>query len=463
MTINSGNTVSKQINTSANSVNTADKYEQLFQLYEDFQKEKSRPQKNGMNFWGYINEKGNPGFVLDWIAEAYDKLADKGNLEEVKNILNTEQDKENQKQITKLQEEKTKNNKIQAEQLDRTTGLWKLWDVFEEFQKDPNYKGKQGQINFIHFMDERKAKMNDTSETYFGFTANEIEIQGDKIEKPSLASIKEEEITNSATEQKINTSEEKAETPEEKTLVISKSRLRQTIEKYIGKLKVLKDTKEWEKKTLEDEIKQLKEDLAKQKTEYNNAKQLFLGTTNYKTEELSRVSTKRIRWGKKTVQWWVVTRTLTERLQFATLRRRMTANILIKKFNDIGDKPTDGVRLIMGFQQSRFLRYTGINISAGLDNLWSKIWLKMDPEEFHKKFNIGKNNILTVLDYKWEKNSEEEKVIDALKNRINYYGQAYARQRATAWTDPFLQAEKSAEKDNKIIQMYPDQPKKLAA
>jgi hypothetical protein len=52
---------------------------------------------------------------------------------------------------------------------------------------------------------------------------------------------------------------------------------------------------------------------------------------------------------------------------------------------------------------------------------------------------------------KGEKTEEEQKVIDAIKNRLNYYWAAYARQRANAWTNPFIQAEKNATKEAKLI------------
>jgi hypothetical protein len=146
-----------------------------------------------------------------------------------------------------------------------------------------------------------------------------------------------------------------------------------------------------------------------------------------------------------------VTRTFTERLQFSTLRRRITVNKLIKKFNNIGDKPIDGVRFIMGFEKARFLRYTGTKIFTGVDKIGSNMGLQMNPQQFHDLFSRGKSNLFAVLE-KGEKTDEEQKVIDAIKKRINYYGYTYARQRASARTDPFLQAEKNVTEDNKILQ-----------
>jgi len=116
----------------------------------------------------------------------------------------------------------------------------------------------------------------------------------------------------------------------------------------------------------------------------------------------------------------------------------------------------------MGFEQSRFLRYTGINLYTNLNKIGSNIGLQMNPEQFHNQFNRGKNNLFAILD-NGEKTPEEQKVVDAIKKRINYYGYAYARQRASMRTDPFLQTEKNASKDAKIIQMNTDKNLSIAA
>jgi len=54
----------------------------------------------------------------------------------------------------------------------------------------------------------------------------------------------------------------------------------------------------------------------------------------------------------------------------------------------------------------------------------------------------------------------EKDVIAAIKNRINYYGATYARERANAWVAPFIDAEKNASKEGRIIQMN-TQPQKF--
>jgi len=266
--------------------------------------------------------------------------------------------------------------------------------------------------------------------------------------------MKMEELTNL-----LQDKPENAEKNAEKIVDQVKTRLGETIERYVNKIKEFKNSSESEKKVKEAELKAIKDQLKKTKEEYETAKSFFLGKTNYKTEELGKISTRWIRFGKKTVQGWVVTRTFTERLQLSTIRRRMTENKLIEKFNKIWDKPTDWVRFIMGFIEPRFLRYTGINFVTAINKIGSNMGLQIDPQKFHNQFNTGKNNLFAVLD-KWEKTPEEQKTIDALKKRINYYGYAYARQRASMRTDPFINAEKNVTEKGKIIQMNP--PSKLA-
>jgi hypothetical protein len=77
----------------------------------------------------------------------------------------------------------------------------------------------------------------------------------------------------------------------------------------------------------------------------------------------------------------------------------------------------------------------------------------MNPQEFHVAFNAGRKNIFDILDADTgdEKTQGEKDMITAIKNRINYYGYAYARERANARVTPFVEAEKTAKEDEKIL------------
>ncbi len=255
-------------------------------------------------------------------------------------------------------------------------------------------------------------------------------------------------------EELMNLLQDKPENAEKnaETLVgEAKTRLRQTIDRYSEKLKALRSANDIEKAKITKDLEDIKTELQQEKDRYETAKDFFMGKLDYKPEELSRISTRWIRFGKKTRKGGVVSRTMTERLQFSTLKRRMTVNTLTKKFNDIGNDSIKGVRFIMGFVKARFLRYTSMKLENGMDIIGGKVGLQMNPNQFHKQFNLGRDNIFAVLD-KWEKTKEEQDVIDAIKKRINYYGYAYARQRASAWTDPFINTERWASQEEKIIQ-----------
>lgn len=248
---------------------------------------------------------------------------------------------------------------------------------------------------------------------------------------------------------KLQDKPENAEKNAEELVEQSKTRIKQTIDRYTNKIKELNTANETEKAKITKELEDIRTDLKKEKEKYENAKNYFMGKLDYKPETLSRVSTRRIRWFKKVTRDGETTYQLGTILKMKTIKRRMTINKLIKKFNKIGDKSTDGVKFIMGFEKTRFMRYTGINITSGISKLGENMGMQINPEKFHEKFNKGKANIFAVLD-DGAKTPEEQKVIDAIKARINYYGYAYARQRASARTDPFLEAQNKAKEGQKI-------------
>ena len=90
-----------------------------------------------------------------------------------------------------------------------------------------------------------------------------------------------------------------------------------------------------------------------------------------------------------------------------------------------------------------------------MSKIASSIGIETPAKEFHTFFNAGKANIFAILDADTgdKKTNGEIEVINALKARINYYGYAYARKRATERVNPFLDAEQKANADGKIIQM----------
>lgn len=110
----------------------------------------------------------------------------------------------------------------------------------------------------------------------------------------------------------------------------------------------------------------------------------------------------------------------------------------------------------MGFEKARFLRYTSIKMYSAIDKAGSAMGMQMNPQQFHTMFNAGRKNIFAILDMDTgetkEQKEESEKIITALKKRINYYGYAYARERANARVAPFVEAEKTAKDNERILE-----------
>lgn len=148
----------------------------------------------------------------------------------------------------------------------------------------------------------------------------------------------------------------------------AKTRIQETIDRYINKFKELKNTNNTEKDKLTKELEDMKAELKKEKDTYEKVKKdFFAPTTNtfekFTDEDLKTISPRMIRYETRKNKFFNKP-TFTK---MKTIRRNITMKTLIKKFDTIGDKPKDGVRFIMGFEKSRFLRYTGVKITTALD------------------------------------------------------------------------------------------------
>ncbi len=112
-----------------------------------------------------------------------------------------------------------------------------------------------------------------------------------------------ERIFNEAMKSGQANKEAQKETSKESAVAESKTKLEETINEYIEKIKALKDSNESEKSQLTKEIEAVKAELKKVKEEYETAKINLFGNMEYnKPEELKRMSTRRIRGFKKEVQ-----------------------------------------------------------------------------------------------------------------------------------------------------------------
>lgn len=148
----------------------------------------------------------------------------------------------------------------------------------------------------------------------------------------------------------------------------AKARLKETIDRYIDKIKELKNTTGSEKEQISKDLEKARAELKTEKNKYEAAKNYFLGTTDYDVkqftkEDLGKFSTQFIRYNTREGKLFNAP-TISK---MKTLRKNRTIKTLIKKLNNIGTNEKDGVRFIMGFEKSRFLRYTGIKVNSAID------------------------------------------------------------------------------------------------
>jgi len=297
--------------------------------------------------------------------------------------------------------------------------------------------------------------------SYANFIISE---EGNKEHKADMT-----EATKKADEEKaikmddlMNSLEDKPENIEKGTETIvesAKKRIMQTIDRYTNKIKDIQVANETEKERLNKELADIKTELKAEKNNYEKIKKNFFAKDtnkfeNFSEKDLENVPTGLIRYEQRQGKLF----NSPKKNKMDTIRRNRTIHTLIKKFNKIGDGTKnwgkDWVRFIMGFEKARFLRYTGIKVNSAIDKAWSAMGMQMDPQQFHTMFNAWRNNIFAILDIKTsnENNDQEVAAIKAIKARINYYGALYARERANARVTPFVEAEKTAKEDEKILE-----------
>ncbi len=327
-------------------------------------------------------------------------------------------------------------NNISRDQLaHKIIDQWNISDSKDYFS-DPEQIQKAN--SFAEFIIKEKKTKEHTEE-----------MEEAKTEEMEEKVIKMEELTNM-----LEDKPENAEKNAEKIVKQAKTRVMTTINKYTEKIKEIKTANETEKEQLKKELENIKAELKKEKNNYDKTKEDFFAKTNYEVEKFGKEDL-----GKVPTQWIRYTNRENKlfnaptRTKMKTLRRNITIKKLIKKFNKIGNNEKNGIRFIMGFEKTRFLRYTGVKVNSAMDKAWWAMGMQMDPQQFHTTFNAGRKNIFAILDantgdtlQEWEK-----EIITALKKRINYYGYAYAKERANARVNPFVEAEKIANENEKIL------------
>lgn len=324
----------------------------------------------------------------------------------------------------------------------RIIDQWNLADSKDYFSDTNQIQKANSYANFViqDQITQQQAKQEQHNQ--------EMEIRKAEIKKGDI--IKMNDLKNLLQDTPENTKENSE-------LLVSKAkeRVKETIDRYTDKIQEIQKANDADKKKLQSQLESIQQQLKTEKESYQQAKNDFFGDIsknfqNFSQEDLKKMPIRLIRYKQK------------EGLfnkpegfnSISAIRRTKTINTLIRKIDTIGKDHTKGMNFVLGFHKERFGRYTDIKLNTAVRTIGSNLWLQMNPQQFHEAFNKGRTAINEVLENKNAGilSSQEQKKVDAIKNRINYYGAAYAQERANARVNPFIQAEKNASNDTKIFQ-----------
>lgn len=215
-------------------------------------------------------------------------------------------------------------------------------------------------------------------------------------------------------------------------------------EKLEQQLKLLKDGLDKIRKDRESKIDEIKKanvsdvdklnaDLKKIQEEKDKLESEFFGKVNFKDDikeaDIKKITSKMLRIGAtETDKRWRKTLIGYEKMPIRMTRRRMTVKTIAKMFNEIGDKPTQGVDFIMAFTKTRFGRYTRQGDKITRRNMLRKANIGRNLEAFGTKYNQQKQKVMTVLTWGMRREElppEEQVVIKAIEKRMDYYGKKY--------------------------------------
>jgi len=187
-------------------------------------------------------------------------------------------------------------------------------------------------------MEKLEPKVSEVSEETVQKIGEKTEAHQEEMTQATQEATKEktmkmEELTNLLKDQPEN-AEKNAETIVEQ----AKTRLQETIDRYISKIKELKTSNQADINSMGEVIDNLKMKLKEERNTYEKVKKDFLVKSNYKfenftQEDLKKVPTKIIRYATREGKLFNTPK-LTK---MKTIRRNITIRTLIKKFNKIGD------------------------------------------------------------------------------------------------------------------------------
>lgn len=324
----------------------------------------------------------------------------------------------------------------------RIIDQWNLADSKDYFSDTNQIQKANSYANFViqGQITQQQAKQEQHNQ--------EMEIRKTEIKKGDI--IKMNDLKNLLQDTPENTKENSE-------LLVSKAkeRVKETIDRYTDKIQEIQKANDADKQKLQNELADIQKQLKAEKESYQQARNNFFADIsknfqNFSEKDLKKLPIRLIRYKQK--------EGLLNKPEgfnsISAIRRRKTIDTLIKKINLIDKDHTKGMNFVLWFHKERFGRYTDIKLNTAVRNIGKNIWLQMNPQQFHEAFNKWRKAINEVLE---NKNAgllspDEEQKVTAIKNRINYYGAAYAQERANARVNPFIQAEKNASNDTKIFQ-----------
>ena len=191
---------------------------------------------------------------------------------------------------------------------------------------------------------------------------------------------------------------------------------------------------EWaERAKIIAELKKTQEEKKKLEEENTKLQNTVFWNTKYE-ENITEEDLKKIRsmiynrWRINTDKRWRKTLVAYEKIPLVMVRRRMTMKTIAKALNNIKDDAITGVDFIMAFKSTRFTRYNRMDMNMTRRNLLRNMWAGRNLEKFWERFHQKKEMIMNTITWGAkidELPEEERKILKAIEQRMNFYGQKY--------------------------------------
>jgi len=379
----------------------------------------------------------------------------------VQNTVNTSINETKEEQIARLKREK--NDAVTAEEYEKAAKLRDEIDLLEGTTEEPTQKlfdayeqrktktqGKTFKSPDASFWMYLKKQNPDTKNEYpYNAVMAVFPQLEDKKNIEDIKKVIQEEKDKKNKTQTQNLQDEKDSEIEklnnalkdskEQNEWLSKSKdqmkkwfsvLRQKGKEEIEKIR----NSEWaEREKIIAELKKTQEENKKLTAENTKMKNTVFGDAKYE-ENITEEDLKKIRsmiYNRGTINKdnrWRKTLVAYEKIPLVMVRRRMTLKTIAKTLNNIKDDAITGVDFIMAFKKTRFARYNRMDMNMTRRNLLRKAGAGRNLEKFWERFHKKKDMIIEIITW-WAKieelPEEEQKILKAIEQRMEFYGKKY--------------------------------------